>query len=101
MAFFISNIVLGLLDQLQIFLRLYLIELLGLLTRLGGTRAVTLDIFKPFDRVWHAGLLPKVISYGIKGQIFGLISSFLCSRWFQVVLDEQSSQEHVVNAGFS
>ena len=36
MAFFlISIMVLGLLDQLQIFLQLYLIELLGLLTGLG------------------------------------------------------------------
>ena len=36
MAFFqISSMVLGLLDQLQIFLQLYLIELLGFLTRFG------------------------------------------------------------------
>ena len=36
MAFFvISSMILGLLDQLQIFLQLYLIELLGLLTGLG------------------------------------------------------------------
>ena len=33
--FLISSMVLGLLDQLQIFLQLYLIELLGLLTNLG------------------------------------------------------------------
>ena len=33
--FLISNMVLGLLDQLQIFLQLYLIELLGLLKSLG------------------------------------------------------------------
>ena len=33
--FLISSMVLGLLDQLQIFLQLYLIELLGLLTGLG------------------------------------------------------------------
>ena len=25
-----------------------------------------------FDRVWYAGLLHKVKSYGISGQIFGL-----------------------------
>ena len=36
MAIFVtSNMVLGLLDQLQIFSQLYLIELLGLLTALG------------------------------------------------------------------
>ena len=33
--FLISNMVLGLLDQLQIFSQLYLVELLGLLTSLG------------------------------------------------------------------
>ena len=46
----------------------------------GATRAVVLDISKAFDRVWHAGLLHKLKSYGISGQIFGLISSFLSNR---------------------
>ena len=49
------------------------------------TRAVALDISKAFDRVWHAGLLHKLKSYGISGQIFGLISSFLSNRWLRVV----------------
>ena len=48
--------------------------------RSGATRAVALDISKAFDRVWHAGLLHKRKSYGISGQIFGLISSFLSNR---------------------
>ena len=64
-----------------------------------ATRAVARDISKAFDRVWHAGLLYKLKSYGISGQIFGLISSFLSNRWLQVVLDEKSSQEYSVNAG--
>ena len=42
--------------------------------RSGATQAVALDISKAFDRVWHAGLLHKIKSYGIVGQIFGLIS---------------------------
>ena len=33
----------------------------------GATRAVALDISKAFDRVWHAGLLHKLKSYGISG----------------------------------
>ena len=45
-----------------------------------ATRAAALDISKAFDRVWHAGLLHKRKSYGISGQIFGLISSFLSNR---------------------
>ena len=67
--------------------------------RSGATRAVTLDISKAFDRVWHAGLLHKLKSYGISSQIFGLISSFLSNRRLRIVLDEKSSQEHPVNAG--
>ena len=60
---------------------------------------MALDISKAFDRIWHAGLLHKLKSYGISGQIFGLISSFLSNRWLQVVLDGKSSQEYSVNAG--
>ena len=46
----------------------------------AATRAAALDISKAFDRVWQAGLLHKLKSYGISGQIFGLISSFLSNR---------------------
>ena len=67
--------------------------------RSGATRAVALDISKTFDRVWHAGLLHKLKSYGISGQIFSLISSFLSNRRLRVVLDGKSSQEYPVNAG--
>ena len=69
--------------------------------RSGTTRAVVLDIFKAFDRVWNAGLLHKFKSYGISGQIFGLISLFLRNRRLQVVLDGKSSQEYPVNAQVS
>ena len=67
--------------------------------RSGATRAVVLDISKASDRVWHAGLLHKLNSYRIPGQIFSLISSFLSNRQLRVVLDGKSSQEHPVNAG--
>ena len=69
------------------------------LDRSGATRAVALNISKASDRVWHAGLLQKLNSYGISGQIFGLISSFLSNRQLQVILDGKSSQEYPVNAG--
>ena len=70
----ISSMILGFLDQLQIFLQLYLIELLGLLTGLG------------LLELWHL-IYPRLLigfdillfftNFGISGQIFGLISSFL------------------------
>ena len=60
------------------------------LNRSGATRAVALDIF---DRVWHTGLIHKLRSYRISGQVFGLISiSFLSNRRLQVVLDGNSSR---------
>ena len=45
--------------------------------RSWATEAVALDIFKALDRAQHVGLLHKLKSYEISGQLFGLISSFL------------------------
>ena len=59
--------------------------------RSGAIQAVALDISKAFGRVWHAGLLHKLKSYGISVQIFGLISSFLSNRRLWLVLDEKCS----------
>ena len=59
---------------------------------------MALDISKAFNRVWHACFLHKLKSYGISGQIFGLVS-FLSNRRLQVVLDGKPSQEYPVNAG--
>ena len=67
--------------------------------RSWATQAVALDISKACDRVWHVGLLHKLKSYRISGQIFGLISFFLNNRQLQLVLDWKSLQEHSVNAG--
>ena len=62
---------------------------------------MTLDISKAFDRVWYAGLLHKLKSYGISGQLFGHISSFLSNRRLRMVLGGKSSQKYPVNAGVS
>ena len=67
--------------------------------RSWATQAVALNISKAFDRVRHPGLLHKLLFYGISGQIFGRISSFLSNRRLRVVLDGKSSQEYRVNAG--
>ena len=66
----------------------------------GDTQPVTFHISKAFNRVfWHASILHKLKSYGISGQIFGLISSFLSNRWLWVVLYGKSWQEYPVNVG--
>ena len=68
--------------------------------RSGATRALALHISQVFDRVWHAGLLHKLKSYGISCQIFGFISPFLSNRWLRMILDGKSSQEYPVKLEF-
>ena len=91
--------VLGLLNQLQIFSQLYLIELLGFLTSLG------------LLELWHL-ISPRLLTgFGIllfftnlslrnvRSDIWPYISSFLSNRRLRVVLDGKTSQEYPVNAG--
>ena len=66
--------------------------------RSWATPAVALDISKAFDRVWYAGFLYKLKSYGITGQIFGLILFFVSNRQLRVILDGKPSQEYPVDA---
>ena len=94
-SFLISNMVLGLLDQL---LTVVSDRIARDFNKCDATQTTALDISKAFDRVWHAGLLHQLKSCGISGQIYGLISSFLSIRWVEVVLDRRFSQEYPVNA---
>ena len=90
--------VLGLLDQLQIFSPLYRIELTGLLTELR------------LLELWHLiypslltgfGMLVFFINLSLMefNIRYGLASPFLSNRWLRLVLDGKSSQEYPVNAG--
>ena len=83
------SMVLGLVNQLQIFWQLYLIELLDLLVkRFGTTQAVALDMSKAFSRVWHAGLHHKLsltefqVRYLALFLLFSEIDSF---KWFWMI----------------
>ena len=58
--------------------------------RSGATQAVSLDISMAFVRVWNAGLLHKLKSYGISGLIFGLILSFHSNRRLWEVLHKNT-----------
>ena len=61
--------------------------------------AVTLDISKAFDRVWHNGLLVKLKSFGISGCLYNWIANFLSCRSQSVVIDGCTSSKLFVNAG--
>ena len=63
------------------------------------SRVAALDISKAFDKVWHKGLLLKLSSYGISGRLLAVIGSFLSGRSLRVVINGQSSQAHLINAG--
>lgn len=62
-------------------------------------RIIALDIKKAFDCVWHRGLLMKLSSFGIHGDIYGWISSFLADRHQAVVLDGHTSSSKTLSAG--
>ena len=49
------------------------------------TRAILLDISKAFDKVWHEGLISKLISNGIQGKLLNIIISFLSNRQQRIV----------------
>ena len=58
-----------------------------------------LDISKAFDKVWHEGLLYKLESIGISGNLLNLFRSFLNDRCQRVVINGQYSDSAPVLAG--
>ena len=54
-------------------------------------RSVFLDISKAFDKVWHEGLLYKLKSMGISGELIKLLENYLSNRLQRVVLNGQTS----------
>lgn len=62
------------------------------------SRTITLDISKPFDRVWHKGLVHMLSSYEITGRLISIINSFLTGRSLKGVINGHSSVALVVNA---
>ena len=64
-------------------------------------RANFLDFQKTFDKVWHEGILYKLDTAGIPGNLHKLFQSFLSDRFQSVVLNGQSSNWSPVLAGVS
>ena len=54
-------------------------------------RSVFLDTSKAFDKVWHEGLLYKLKSMGILGDLYNLLENYLSGKFQNVVLNGQTS----------
>lgn len=67
--------------------------------RHGEALAVSLDISKAFDRVWHHSLVGKLPSFGLPAGLCAWIADFLSDRSIQVVINGSSSDEMAINAG--
>ena len=67
----------------------------------ADVRGVFLDISKAFDKVWHKGLLFKLKSYGIEGELLSLLECYLSNRQQRVVLNVQTSYWRKINSGVS
>ena len=70
-------------------------------------RSVFLDISKAFDKVWHEGLLYKIKSMGISGELCSLLESYLsgrlqkgCFKW-TTCFDRCSSRFNIRSTSFS
>ena len=53
-------------------------------------RSVFLDISEAFDKLWHEGLLFKLRSMGISGELYNLLGNYLSGRFQTVILNGQT-----------
>ncbi|GBP67644.1 RNA-directed DNA polymerase from mobile element jockey [Eumeta japonica] len=63
------------------------------------TVGVFLDIEKAFDRVWHSGLLYKLIENRIPPALVRTVASFLKDRDFYVSVEDATSDPRPIRAG--
>ena len=68
-------------------------------SRGGLDRVLAIDIAGAFDRVSHAGLLHKVASLGIAGQLLTWLRDYLPGRNLQVVAGGQHLATFPIRAG--
>ncbi|KAG5674240.1 hypothetical protein PVAND_004220 [Polypedilum vanderplanki] len=64
-----------------------------------STGLITLDVEKAFDRVWHNGLIFKMIKLNFNPNIIKIIDSFLKNRSYQVTINNELSQTHKLEFG--
>lgn len=63
------------------------------------TAAILLDVEKAFDKVWHPGLIFKLIALGIPSQLINIIKSFLLQRSFVIKINDTTSSSKPIEAG--
>ena len=61
--------------------------------------SIFLDTWKAFDKVWHEGLLYKLRSFSISGNLLNLIKRYLTDRFLRVLLNGQCSNWQPALAG--
>ncbi|GBP31516.1 RNA-directed DNA polymerase from mobile element jockey [Eumeta japonica] len=65
------------------------------------TVGIFLDMEKAFDRVWHSGLLFKLIYNQLPPALVRTVASFLKDRNFYVNVEDTTSDSHPISAGVS
>ncbi|CAI6374197.1 unnamed protein product [Macrosiphum euphorbiae] len=63
------------------------------------TAVTLLDIEKAFDKVWHEGLLFKLLAMQVPQQLVSIIQSFLKERKFCIKIDDTRSSPKTIRAG--
>ena len=60
---------------------------------------ISLGISKAFDRVWHKGLLAKLLMFGLHHALIKWISSCLSDRSVAIRVDGYLSKPYSINSG--
>ena len=60
---------------------------------------VFLDISKAFDKVWHEGILFKLKTYGVNGEVLTSLINYLHEHYQRVLLNGQTSSWELVKSG--
>ena len=66
------------------------------LNRKKKALGIYFDISKAFDKVWHAGLLYKLVYLGVPLYLIRFIKSFLKKRFFKVVIKKIKSKSNPI-----
>ncbi|CAI6356918.1 unnamed protein product [Macrosiphum euphorbiae] len=63
------------------------------------TAEILLDVEKAFDKVWHDGLISKLIDLAVPNDLIAIISSFLTDRSFHIKIEGKNSTTRRILAG--